>query len=334
MPEPCRSEIASTISDYINGSDHPDLVVYRRDLNTNNSIYLWLKSRKRICDLAKFQNKYILEVGCGFGWDAVAISLLGNNRVLATDILPSMIDGARECLASSESKGNKINVKAMQADICSADLPENEFDAIFSSEAIEHVHDLDKMFRQCYRFLKPGGSVYIANDSNQYNSEFRKSTFEMWEERDKSWEHAEWLKEEVRPVEHGQAKPYAAMRAEIIQQSGLELDGDSLARLVEATAGMIRSEIIEAAMAYIATGKLPVRPKFAWCRNPETGEYAERLLDPFELHDLLKAAGFRNVRMRHAFNRFPLWMLNGISFRPLNEFLFNIRGMFILMAEK
>jgi hypothetical protein len=33
-------------------------------------------------------NSRLLDVGYGFGWDAVAISLLGNNEIIANDVLP------------------------------------------------------------------------------------------------------------------------------------------------------------------------------------------------------------------------------------------------------
>ncbi len=326
--------VRKTLEAYIHGSDHPDLVVYRRDFDSKFDVNLWEKGIRDRCDLAGFHGKRILEVGCGFGWDAVGLAMVGNNHVVATDILPSMIDGANECLASARAKGHTLNIEARVADICSLDEPDGSFDGIFSSEAIEHVHDLAAMFERCHQLLRPGGTVLLCNDSNQFNSEFRNAMFAMWEERDTSWEHAEWLKNEVRPVEHANAKPYGAMREDIIKETGLSFNAEELGKLVAATAGMIRPEIAKAAEAYRSSGALPTRPKFSWCRNPETGEYAERLLNPFELRDMMQQAGFRSVKLRHAFNRFPLNLANGINFRPLNEFLYDQRGMFFLLATK
>jgi len=102
---------------------------------------------------------------------------------------------------------------------------------------------------------------------------------------------------------------------------------------VGATAGMIRTEIVEAAEALVQGGTLPVRPEFSWCRNPETGEYAERLLDPFEMRDMLRQRGYK-ATVRHAFRRFPHRLLNPVSFRPLNEKIFDVRAQFVLVAEK
>lgn len=326
--------LKDTVKAYIYGSDHPDLEVYRKDFDTKFDIDYWLTGMLARCELGGFRGKRILEVGCGFGWDAVALSLLGQNKVVATDILPSMVEGTQECLDTMKKNGNALNIEAVQGDICSLDLPDNSFDGIYSSEAIEHVHNLKAMFDRCLALLKPGGRLLIYNDSNRYNSDFRESTFRMWEERDTSWDHARWLEAEIRPVEHKGAKPYAAMREAIIDEAAPEIDPDARSRLVSATAGMIRPQIFNAVKTYLKDGKLPIPPKFSWCRNPETGEYAERLLDPFELRDMLKAAGFKKVKLRHAFNKFPFRLANGVSLRPLNKFLFDRRGMFVLSADK
>lgn len=326
--------VAAIVPEYIRMSEHPDLQVYRRDFGEKIDFKIWEHNLRKRCNLAGFYNKHILEAGCGFGWDAVAISEIGNNDVLAVDILPSMIDSVNECLNGMEKAGKQLKVKALQGDICTLDLPSASFDGIYSSEAIEHVRDLAAMFRRCLTLLKPGGRLLIVNDSNQFNSEFRDATFEMWKRRDASWEHADWLKKEVRPVEHENARPYAAMREDIVRKIAPDMPDARVEEIVTATAGLIRPEIEAAVHRFTKTGERPAPPKYSWCRNPETGEYAERLLNPFELRDMLKAIGFNSVRVRHGFNRFPHRLLNGIQFKPLNKLLFDRRGLFIILAHK
>ena len=334
MPTYSDSEIKQIVTDYIKGSDHPDLLVYARDFDTKFDFRRWLASMRSHCELGNFYGKRILEVGCGFGWDAVGLSLVGNNDVVATDILPSMIDGVKECLATQESKGRHLNVTPLQGDICDLDQPLSSFDGIFSSEAVEHVHNLEAMFDQCFQLLKSGGRLVIYNDSNRYNTEFREATFEMWKQRDTSWDHAKWLEAEIRPVEHKGAMPYAAMREAIILECEVTLDPESRAILVAATAGLTRPEIVTATKTFEIDQKLPTPPRFSWCRNPETGEYAERLLDPFEMAGWLRNSGFKNVKLRHAFSKFPFTLLNSVKFRPLNLWLFDKRPMFLLIADK
>src|SRR5690606_9469860 len=125
--------------------DHPDLVVYRRDFDTKFDFAHWERGIRGICDRGGFHKKRILEAGCGFGWDAAGLALVGGNQVVAADILPSMIDGAKECLDAAHAKGHDLDIEFKVGDICSLDEPEASFDGIFSSEAIEHVHDLAAM---------------------------------------------------------------------------------------------------------------------------------------------------------------------------------------------
>jgi len=318
---------------YVNGSEHPDLQVYRRGTFDAGRHDLWLWRTKHFCDLGGFYGKRVLEVGCGFGWDAVGLAVVGKNEVVASDILPSMVDGMTQCLEGMKAQGRPLPVTPLQGDICKLDLPDASFDGIFSTEAIEHVHDLGEMFDTCWRLLRPGGTAVIVNDSNRYNPASRAHSWGSWQERDDSWEHVEWLKREVRPVEHADAKPYGAMREEHIRKSAPELSDDAVAKLRAATAGMIYTEIDGAIDSYKRDGSLPVRDEFGWSRNPETGEYSERLLDPFELAGMMKARGFK-VQLRHLFRKIPYRLLNNIGFRPLQKRIFHSRPHFVLVAKK
>lgn len=328
-----EESVSKLMLEYVRGSEHPDLKVYRRGVMDTSGHALWEWRIRHFCDLGGWHGKRILEVGCGFGWDAVGLAVVGNNEVVASDILPSMVDGMTQCLDAMKASGRDLPVTPLQGDICELSLPDASFDGIFSTEAIEHVHDLEKMFDRCWHLLKPGGRAVLVNDSNRYNAGSRNHSWGEWDERDNSWDHVNWLKTEVRPVEHADAKPYGVMREETIRATDPNLDESAVARLRKATAGMIDSEIVEAVVAFKKSGALPTPDPFRWCRNPQTGEYSERLLDPFELRQMLKARGFK-VNLRHMASRFPLSLLNGMEFKPLNKLLYARSPHFILVAEK
>lgn len=328
-----EQSLSATLKEYVQGSDHPDLQVYRRGVTDDSFHDVWLWRTRHFCELGDFFGKRVLEVGCGFGWDAVGIATIGKNDVVASDILPSMVDGMSQCLDTMKAKGKPLPVTPLQADICKLDWPDGSFDGIFSTEAIEHVHDLQVMFENCHRLLKPGGRIVIVNDSNRYNASARAHSWEGWTDRDESWEHAEWLQREVRPVEHAGTRPYGVMREDMIRAAAPDLGDEDVAKLRHATAGLIKPEIESAVSRYKTDRSLPVRDEFSWCRNPETGEYSERLLDPFELRGMMKAAGFK-VQLRHLFRKFPMRLFNGIAFRPLNERLYALRPHFVLVGRK
>ena len=326
-------ELPDVLNEYVQGSEHPDICVYRRDVMDAPTLDAWKWRLKHFCDLGDFYNKRVLEVGAGFGWDAVGLALVGDNDVVAMDILPSMIDGMSQCLATMAAKGRPISVTPMQGDICSLDLPDGSFDGIFSTEAIEHVHDLQQMFDNCFRLLRTGGKAVIVNDSNKYNESARRHSWDAWKERDESWDHVNWLKTEVRPVEHKEARPYGVAREDMIRSADPDLDEATVTTLRAATAGMIKPEIDEAVFRFKRDGSLPEPDPYSWCRNPETGEYSERLLDPFQLRTMLENSGFR-TELRHLFRKAPYRFFNSIRFRPLNERLFAVRPHFVLVATK
>jgi 2-polyprenyl-3-methyl-5-hydroxy-6-metoxy-1,4-benzoquinol methylase len=328
-------KIIRLIEEYMEGSQNPDLKGYRgqtlqRDF-ADKDRFLW--SLKHIFKLGRYGNKRILDVGCGFGWQAFTISLLDSeSKVVGVDILPSMIDGMSDCVESMGKAGVTFNLTPMCGDICNLDLEPNSFDAIYSIEAIEHVHNMRQMLERCFTLLRPNGNIILVNDQNILNRKVRNDTVSMWQERESSWKWSEYLRS-IRPIEHQDARPFAVMREEIVRAANPNLDQRAVQALVDATAGLLKPEIETIATNFKIGMPLPVRSVYDWCRNPVTGEYAERLFDPFALAKLLRDAGFR-TKVRHFFRKFPLNVANSIQFWPLNYLLFNLRPQFIVYGEK
>lgn len=329
-------QILQLVQEYMKGSSNPDFVGYReqtrmKDIPEAWSRFLW--SLKHISKLGRYHNKRILDIGCGCGWHAFVLSLLDRtNQIVGVDILPSMVEGMNDCIRHMQAQGASFDLTGICCDICNADLPPESFDAIFSNEAIEHIHDMEQMVDRCRSLLKPNGTMILINDQNIYNHEVHKEINEMWEKREHSWEWSEYLRK-LRPIEHGNAKPFAVMREEIVRAANPALDDTSIRAIVEATPGLLKPEIETIAINFKNSASLPKRKEIDWCRNPETGEYAERLFDPFELANMIQERGFR-AKARHFFRRFPLNLANSIQFQPLNKMLFNMRPLFVIYAEK
>ena len=328
-------QILSLVEEYMHGSEHPDQVGYRQQTKEREfaNKTRFLHDLRRLSALGEFRGKRILDVGCGFGWQAFTMSLFDRrNSIVGLDILASMIDGMSTSIATMRNKGVEFDLTAVCGDVCNPEFEKGSFDAIYSIEAIEHVHDLKTMFERCFELLKPGGPIFLMNDSNCLNTKTREETVAMWRDREHSWDFIAQLKK-WRPVEHGDAKPFAIMREDMVRAASPELDDASVKIVVEKTAGLTRPEIEPLARAYRPGIKFPEIDEFDRCRNPETGEYAEHLLDPFKIASMLRGAGFR-TSVRHCFRRFPLSLANGIQFQPLNNLLFELRGAFLVAGWK
>lgn len=326
-------EILEQVDTYLRGSTNPDFVGYREQILQRDFLdqgrYLWLM--RYLCTLGAFSGKTLLDVGCGCGWQALTMSLLGGNRVVACDILPSMIDGVADGVRSVRAQGIRCDVEPKLGDICDLDLPPRSLDGIYSLESAEHVHDLDRMFDRCVDLLKPGGKLIVVNDGNVHNRALAKATKAMWLQREHSWDWANYLRG-IRPVEHADATPFRLMRQAMVMSANPDLPATAVDALVDATAGMLKPDIEKLAREYRPGVTLPAVPSLDWCRNPVTGEYAERLLDPFDLADRMRRRGLR-ARVHHAFRRLPFTLLNSVQFRPLNRLLFQVRAVFVILGE-
>jgi SAM-dependent methyltransferase len=244
-----------------------------------------------------------------------------------------MIDGMKECIESMRKKPfADFDLTAICVDICNFDFEPHFFDAIFSNEAIEHVHDMEKMIERCTILLKPGGNLILVNDANMLNRKIRNQVLNIWQQRETSWEWANYLRK-IRPVEHRDARPFALMREEIVKAISPNLEPVAVQAVVDATAGLLKPEIERIAKGYRPGVTLRRVPEYDWCRNPLTGEYAERLFDPFALAKKLRSAGFK-TQVRHMFRRFPLSLANRMQFQPLDHLLFNVRPEFLIYAYR
>lgn len=174
--------------------------------------------------------------------------------------------------------------------------------------------------------------MILWNDCNLYHKQTRDELTSTFNNRENSWEWCDYLKS-IRPIEHANAKPFSVVRSELVRSANSTLDETSVNAVVWATAGMLKLEIERIARTYQPGDRLPERPRTDWCRDPLTGEYAERLFDPFDLVEKLKRLKLK-ARVRHAFRRFPLHLLNAVSVRGINKLLFSMKPAFIVIAEK
>lgn len=326
---------ASTlISEYVASSANPDLREYGRkfvDGDGRGARHRWFI--RELCRLGGVRSGTVLDIGCGFGWDSIAIALIGDPKlVIANDIRESMTAPLQSFLDNKCAEGHRLPIRTLTGDICDLDIAPNSLDSIICNQTLEHVHDLDRMFDRCSSLLRPRGRAVFTNDNNALNRRGVDEIAEMWRRRDSDPAYTEELKRQ-RPIENAEVEPYAAMRCRIVSEANSSLSQDQVERISKATAGLTRAEIEPIAAQYRDGHALPVPPPLSWCRNPITGEYCERQLDPFEVCGQLRNHGFR-ASVRHGFRKLPLRLLNGIGWRWLNTTLFQYRPFFIVVAVR
>jgi len=99
----------------------------------------------------------ILEIGCGHGRTSRILAELTRNQVYAIDYSQEMINQAE--------KWNKApNITYLQDDatnIQSAEIKEKQFDLIVAFSCINCISDIDAVFENMAKLLKPNGKILV-----------------------------------------------------------------------------------------------------------------------------------------------------------------------------
>jgi SAM-dependent methyltransferase len=117
----------------------------------------WHRFVKEEIKHLNFNNKLILDIGCGRGGFS---NYLAQHKSTLQKIVAA--DYSDSAIAIARNKYPSPKIEWLQQDIMAINFPDNYFDTIISCETIEHVSDPRKALTELYRVLKPGGTLFLT----------------------------------------------------------------------------------------------------------------------------------------------------------------------------
>ncbi|XP_031738143.1 phosphomethylethanolamine N-methyltransferase isoform X2 [Cucumis sativus] len=100
----------------------------------------------------------VLDVGCGIGGADFYMAENFSVEVVGIDLSVNMIS-----LALERAIGLACSVEFEVADCTKKTYPDHTFDVIYSRDTILHIQDKPSLFRSFYKWLKPGGKLFITD---------------------------------------------------------------------------------------------------------------------------------------------------------------------------
>jgi len=135
------------------------LMGYRSSLK-----YFWRRHRARV-ELREGMS--IIDAGIGTGF--LTISLMKEApvsiNITGLDFSPGMLVGLKRNL---RPYAFKVSVQPHVGDMCQMPFPDESFDLVMTSEAMEYLPDVSAGISECARVLRPGGRFLFIATKNSF----------------------------------------------------------------------------------------------------------------------------------------------------------------------
>lgn len=130
-------------------------------------------------DYIRFRPELILDIGCGTGGNSQALmQVYPKSHIISADLSTGMVDYAKR--HASRWKRWTRRQRFVAADMENLPFADASVDMIFSNLTVQWCNDLEQVFRECRRVLKPGGMMMYSTLGPDTLKELRYS----WQQAD------------------------------------------------------------------------------------------------------------------------------------------------------
>ncbi len=118
----------------------------------------------QIFEHVDFAGQRVVDLGAGRTWSSRFLKTLGRAaEVVAVDVLATRFLGLETADIFLEMDG--IHFERLRGDAHGLPLADGWADAVFSCAAIHHSSDIDRLFAEVWRVLRPGGRLVFVSEA-------------------------------------------------------------------------------------------------------------------------------------------------------------------------
>ncbi|MFW9827342.1 MAG: hypothetical protein ACFFEY_07125 [Candidatus Thorarchaeota archaeon] len=262
-----------------------------RNLKGSLQKYSYLLSLCLYRNKKPFNELCFIDYGAGSGLFSLLAKELGIGNVLYNDIYDVSCHDAKEIATSLAIPAEEYICGEIQDIVDYCKRNSLNCDAIGSFNVIEHIYDIEYFLNQLVHLSNNNLSIVLASGANPFNPVLKRSILKHHNEREFY----------DRKLEYGHKgtdtlKAYTSIRKEIITNYFKDrLDKKDINLLVRITRGLTEKDIVKCINNYPNMQNLPKVSESKFPTNtcdPYTGNWAERLMDPYELIEILNKNGF------------------------------------------
>jgi SAM-dependent methyltransferase len=137
---------------------------YLRILRNPARIEHVFQKGREMFEYLEADGKEVLDLGAGFGIEALLVAIYGAKRVVATEIDRDMV--AVGAYLAKRIDPPVEHFDSRYGDGISMEFPDASFDGVMTNCVISHVRDLEGFLAETHRLLRPGGVFFLSDENN------------------------------------------------------------------------------------------------------------------------------------------------------------------------